>query len=56
MCFHARLAFSAAAELRPYYVYIYNIYIYMYILLLSEVVLRRHIVVLLAVVIWKTGA
>ena len=54
MCFHARLAFSAAAELRPYYVYIYNIY--MYILLLSEVVLRRHIVVLLAVVIWKTGA
>ena len=30
VCFHARLAFSAAAELRPYYVYIYNIYIYVY--------------------------
>ena len=30
MCFHARLAFSAAAELRPYYVYIYIYTIYMY--------------------------
>ena len=45
MCFHARLAFSAAAELRPYYVYIYIQYICILILLLSEVVLRRHIVV-----------